>query len=239
MSADRYTLEIFPLGSIQCNCTILVNETQKTCIVIDPGMGASQIIARLTGRADITIGRIWLTHAHWDHIAGVQELKDWVDAKQGGDLPVHLHPADEPLYVNAKEQAAMWGIPPFDVPPNYTKIKMDDTYPEVPGAKVLYTPGHSPGSCSLYINAPYEVEGSASLFRGLESSGTGFVISGDVLFRGSVGRTDLWQTSFEQLKNSIQKKLYKLPNETLVVVGHGPMTTIGDEAAHNQVVPLG
>ncbi len=236
--ADKYILEVFPLGSLQCNCTILINETQNKAVVIDPGMGASQLIARLSANPGLRVTRIWLTHAHWDHIAGVQELKAWVEAQQSGEIPVHLHPADELLYLNAKEQAEKWGVPPFEVPATYTKIKLDDVYPELPGAKIFYTPGHSPGSCSLYIDAPYRLEGNTSLFRGLESEGTGFVIAGDVLFRGSVGRTDLWQGSFEQLKNSIQKRLYKLPGETLVVVGHGPLTSIEQESEHNQVVRI-
>lgn len=236
--SDRYTIEVFPLGPLQTNCTILINEVQKKAVVFDPGMGASQLIARIAANPEITVTRIWLTHAHWDHIAGVQELKDWVDGHQGTDIPVHLHPADEPLYLNTHEQTKIWGIPPFEVPRAYVKTKVDDTYPEMPGAKILFTPGHSPGSCTLYMNASYRVEGTSSLFRGLESEGTGFVIAGDVLFRGSVGRTDLWQGSFDQLKTSIQKRLYTLPGETLVVVGHGPLTSIEQEAHHNQVVHL-
>jgi hydroxyacylglutathione hydrolase len=234
--ADRYILEVFPLGSLQCNCTILINQTQNKAVVIDPGEGASQLIARLSAYENIQVTRIWLTHAHWDHIAGVKEFKDWADHSQGTDIPVHLHPADELLYLNSKEQSSKWGIEPFEVPQNYVKIKTDDTYPELGGARVLYTPGHSPGSCSLYLDAPFRLEGNVSLFRGLETEGTGFVIAGDVLFRGSVGRTDLWQGSFEQLKNSIQKRIYTLPPQTLVVVGHGPLTTVGDESEHNQVV---
>lgn len=234
--ADRYVLEVFPLGPLQTNCTILINETQKKAVVFDPGMGASQLVARMSAHADIEVARIWLTHAHWDHIAGLQEFKDWAEARQGAEIPVHLHPADDPIFTNAKAQAQQWGIPPFEVPATYTKIKTSDEYPELPGAKVLYTPGHSPGSCSLYINASYRLEGSSSLFRGLESTGRGFVIAGDVLFRGSVGRTDLWQGSHEQLENSIRSRLYTLPADTVVVVGHGPLTDIDQEAEHNQVV---
>ena len=236
--ADKFVLEVFPLGSLQCNCTILINETQNKAVVIDPGMGASQLIARLMAYPGLEITRIWLTHAHWDHIAGVQELKEWADQQQKSDIPVHLHPADELLYFGAKEQVSKWGVPPFEVPPTYSKIKLDDTYPELPGAKIFYTPGHSPGSCSLYLNSPYRLKAASSLFRGLESEGTGFVVSGDVLFRGSVGRTDLWQGSFEQLKDAIKRRLYTLPGETLVVVGHGPLTSIGQEAEHNQVVRI-
>ncbi|HVJ65633.1 MAG TPA: MBL fold metallo-hydrolase [Bdellovibrionota bacterium] len=234
--SDRYVLEVFPLGPLQCNCTILINESQKKAVVVDPGMGASQIIARLSASPELEITRIWLTHAHLDHIAGVQEVKMWASAQRGADVPVHLHAADEPLYRNAKAQCEMWGVPPFEVPETYIKIKTADTYPELPGARVLYTPGHSPGSCSLYLDAPFRLDGNTSLFRGVESEGQGFLIAGDVLFRGSVGRTDLWQGSMEQLENSIKKQVYTLPDETLVVVGHGPLTTVGREADHNQVV---
>jgi hydroxyacylglutathione hydrolase len=236
--ADRYILEVFPLGALQTNCTILINETQNKAVIIDPGMGASQLIARLAAYSGLEVTRIWLTHGHWDHIAGVKEVKDWVDEQQNSDIPVHLHPNDEMLYTNAKEQSAIWGIPPFEVPASYTKTKLDDTFAELPGAKIFFTPGHSPGSCSLYLNSPYRIEANSSLFRGLESEGTGFVIAGDVLFRGSVGRTDLWQGSFEQLKTSIQKRLYTLAGETLVVVGHGPLTSVEQEASHNQVVRI-
>lgn len=235
---DHYLLEIFPLGPLQTNCTILINESQKKAVIFDPGMGVSQAIARMSVYPDVEVTRIWLTHAHFDHIAGVQEFKNWVDAKQGGDIPVHLHAADEPIYRNVKIQTEQWGIPPFEVPAKYTKIKAGDEYAEMPGAKVLLTPGHSPGSVSLYLDSPYRLQGNPGLFRGVEVEARGFVIAGDVLFRGSVGRTDLWQGSMEQLKKSIQSKLYTLPGATLVVTGHGPMTDIERESQHNQVVTV-
>lgn len=236
--ADSFLIEVFPLGPLQTNCTILINKTQKKAVIFDPGMGASQLIARMEAHEGIEVSRIWLTHAHWDHIGGLEEFRLWAEKKQGSEIPVHLHPGDEPIFVNAKIQAQEWGIPPFEVPKTFYRTKTSDVYPELPSAQVLYTPGHSPGSCSLYINADYEVHGSMSLFRGLESSGKGFVIAGDVLFRGSVGRTDLWQGSYEQLEASIKKKLYTLPGQTLVITGHGPMTDIEQEQAHNQVVRL-
>jgi len=229
----NYSLEIFSLGPIDTNCTILRNLKTKKAVIFDPGFAPEYAIASLEQNPDYELSRIWLTHAHWDHLGGVGKV---IEAFPDKKIPLHLHSADEPLYRRIDEQVSAYGLPPVSLPSEFERLKTSDVFEEFPGAKILHTPGHSPGSVSLYVDEEYELSGPSNLLGAVSKSGKGFLISGDLLFMGSAGRTDLWQGSYEDLKTSIQTKVYTLPPDTLVITGHGPLTTVQNEAKHNQVV---
>jgi len=196
-----------PNGRFAQNCYLVVDEAAQECAIVDPGEGASLIVERLaaTGARPVAI---WLTHAHVDHVMGVGRLR----AETGA--PVYLHPEDRPLYDHAAEQAAAFGMPKVALPPPDRALAPGDGLRA--GAlqfEVRHTPGHSPGSVSLV--------------------GEGAVFTGDVLFQGSIGRTDLMGGDFDTLIRSIERELLPLPDDTIVYSGHGPETTIGRERRAN------
>jgi hydroxyacylglutathione hydrolase len=202
-------LETFPVGPLQCNCTILADEETREAIVIDPGDEISRIHRRLT-TLGLTLKQILVTHAHIDHVGGAQKLKGLTGA------PIFLNGDDLPLLEIMAEQAAWVGVdtpetaPPDEVLIDGLRVGLD-TYP----AQVLHTPGHTQGSICLHF-APLKM-----------------VLAGDTLFAGSIGRTDLPGGNTEQIIHSIQARLLTLPDETKVVPGHGPATTIGAERRTN------
>ncbi len=199
--------DYFPLGVFQCNCSILSRDGRA--IVIDPGDEFEKILARLS-RAGVTVEQILLTHAHIDHVGAVAQLK------RHFGIPVALHPADQPIYDGLAMQAQWTGVrqpEPFSIDrPLVTGETLDCLGQEM---RVLFTPGHSPGSVSFYL--PQE----------------GKVIAGDALFRGAIGRTDLPGGNYEQLIQSIESQLLTLPPSTAVYPGHGGATTIGEEIGSN------
>jgi hydroxyacylglutathione hydrolase len=203
-------IETFPVGALQCNCIILGDERSKTAIVIDPGDDVDRVTAALD-RLGLTVRAIIATHGHIDHVGGFAELKRITGAK------TYLHDADVPLYENLAMQAEWLGV----APPSMTTLDggLDDATGLAFGAHTLdvrHTPGHSPGSVSLIF-----------------PDDTPVLFSGDTLFAGSIGRTDLWGGSFETIIASIRAKLLTLPDETVVIPGHGPKTTIGVERKSN------
>jgi hydroxyacylglutathione hydrolase len=203
-------LETFPVGLLQCNCTILGSEQTREAIVIDPGDDVAEVLDRLR-RHHLTAKYIIATHGHIDHVGGFKELKDATGA------PVYLHRGDLFLYQALPMQAAMIGL----TAPPATEIDAHLDEGDELGAgeiklQVFHTPGHTPGS--LCFHAP---AGEARLF------------AGDTLFMGSIGRTDLWGGSFEEIMASLRGKVVTLPEETIVVPGHGPATTIGREKRFN------
>jgi hydroxyacylglutathione hydrolase len=196
-----------PNGQFAENCYVVVDEARRACAIVDPGEEADRIAHRVA-TLDLTPVAIWLTHAHLDHVMGVARLKRETGA------PVYLHPADRQLYDHAVQQGLAFGIP-VDPPPPPDR-------PFTPGAAVRvgdyvftvrHTPGHSPGSVCLV--------------------GDGVVFTGDVLFAGSIGRTDLPGGDLETLMKSIERELLVLPDSTIVYSGHGPETTIGQERRAN------
>ena len=202
-------LETFPVGLLQCNCTLLGDETTGEAMVIDPGDNIPQILARLA-RHGLTLKQIVVTHAHIDHVGGALKLKQQTGA------PILLNQQDLPLLEMMEMQAGWLGTQTPEVAPpdasaeDYLVVGLEN-YP----AQVLHTPGHTPGSICLHF-APQKL-----------------LIAGDTLFAGSIGRTDLPGGDFKTIIRSIRDRLLPLPEDTRVIPGHGSVTTIGEERESN------
>jgi glyoxylase-like metal-dependent hydrolase (beta-lactamase superfamily II) len=194
------------VGQLEVNCYIVEDEKTKKACVIDPGDEPDRIIDTIREKG-LDIVAIICTHAHFDHIGAVGELKKETGAK------VLLNREDSELYENAKDQAALWGFDLDDIPKPDGYLDEGDTI-DIGNLsfKVLQTPGHSPGGICLY--------------------GEGVVITGDTLFHGSVGRTDFHGGDVKKLRESF-KRLLDLPEDTEVLCGHGPETTIKREKTEN------
>lgn len=201
--------ETFPVGPLQCNCTVLGDPQTREGMVIDPGGDLSRILAALA-KHDLTLKTIVVTHAHLDHIAGAAALRALTGA------PVLYHQADLELVSVMDQQAAWMGVAVPEVQAPDESAEAGKLLRLGSGElHVLHTPGHTPGSICLY--APQQE----------------LLLAGDTLFRGGVGRTDLWGGNSAQLLRSIRHELLHLPEGTLVVPGHGSMTSIGAEREHN------
>jgi glyoxylase-like metal-dependent hydrolase (beta-lactamase superfamily II) len=202
-------LETFPVGPLDCNCSILGDEEAGEAIVIDPGDEVGRIHRRLTDLG-LKLKQILITHAHIDHVGGALKLKRLTGA------PILLNENDLPLLQMMNEQAGWLGIatPETSAPdgdlPDGLRVGLD-RYP----AEVIHTPGHTQGSICLHF-APLNM-----------------LFAGDTLFAGSIGRTDLPGGDPGRILDSIENLLLVLPDETKVLPGHGPGTTIGRERESN------
>ncbi len=196
----------FELGPLQTNTYVLWDETSRESLVIDPADEPDTILDFITQKG-LSLRYIFLTHAHFDHVGALPELKEQTGA------PVILHRDELYIYEAARDMAAFWGyeIGPLPEP---DRLIQDEEKIELGGNhfQVLHTPGHSPGSVCLY--------------------GDGMVFTGDTIFAGSVGRTDFEGGDINKLRDSFQR-LMQLPPETQVFPGHGPSTTIGRERTDN------
>jgi glyoxylase-like metal-dependent hydrolase (beta-lactamase superfamily II) len=210
-------LETLPVGPLQCNCSILGDETSSEAIVVDPGDDIPRILT-LLAKHSLTVKQIVITHAHIDHIAGAHRLKQLTGA------PILYNQNDLPLVKMMDIQAGWLGVPtPVVSNPDDTlddgKLIAVGVSPErnqrgLTGL-VLHTPGHTEGSVCLYL--PDQT----------------LLLAGDTLFAGSVGRTDLPGGNTSKLLHSIHERLLTLPDEVAVIPGHGPRTTIGSERVSN------
>ena len=201
--------EILPVGILQCNCSIFGDEQSREAVVIDPGDEIDQILAVLA-KHKLRVKAIIITHAHIDHIGGAQKLKAVTGA------PVYMNAKDQELYDQLDMQAGWLGMPTPERTPIDVAAREGDTMKLGPAEfHVLDTPGHTQGSISLWIPAENKL------------------IAGDTLFLDSIGRTDLPGADYQQILRSIHDKYFALPDETVVVPGHGPVTTLGREKQFN------
>ncbi|MGO8817051.1 MAG: MBL fold metallo-hydrolase [Terriglobia bacterium] len=202
--------EILPVGMLACNCSILGDELTREAVVIDPGDDIEQV-RQILAKHRLRVKYIIATHAHIDHVGGIEKLK------QATGAAVLMHQNDLPLYQDLAMQAEWLGV----AVPGMTDVDQflkegDSLRWGTLSLEVLHTPGHSPGSVSLHL--PGENHR---------------ILSGDTLFQGSIGRTDLWGGSYEEILRSIRSRLLIFPDQTPVFPGHGLPTTIGEERERN------
>jgi len=202
-------LETFPVGPLQCNCTILGDREAGEAIVIDPGDEVGRIYRRLV-ELGLKLKQILVTHAHIDHVGGALKLKGLTGA------PILLNENDLPLLKMMDQQAGWLGVAtPETAPPDESLVDGLRVGLEHYPAQIIHTPGHTQGSVCLH-------------FAALK-----LLVAGDTLFEGSIGRTDLPGGNFDQIIDSIHTRLLPLPDETRILTGHGPETTIGKERRNN------
>ena len=222
--------EIIPVGWLQCNCSVLGDAETREAIVVDPGDEVDRIAA-IIARHGLKVRAILNTHAHIDHVGGLRKMRELTGA------PVMMHRDDLALYGILEQQAMMIGMPAPPMTNVDEFLREGDTVRwGVYEARVLHTPGHTPGSVCLHLPGCAHLKKGDG--KGKAPGDKDRLIAGDTLFAGSIGRTDLWGGSFEAIMESIRTKLLELPDETLVYPGHGPATTIGDERESNPFLTL-
>ena len=209
-NTSQFVIKTFPVGPLQCNCSIIGDRLSGRALVIDPGGDADQIMA-LINELNLKVTAIIHTHAHLDHILAAGEIKKATGA------PIYLHESDKFLWDMVEQQCAMFGVPSVSLPEPDQYLK-DDQALDCCGGVAIHTPGHTPGSVSFWFEQ-YKT-----------------LIAGDTLFLGSIGRTDLPGGDFDQIITSIKDRLYTLDDDAVVVTGHGPNTTIGNEKTANGFV---
>ena len=201
--------EILPVGPLQCNCSIIGDESTREAIVIDPGDDIGDVLAAVS-KHNLKVKQIVITHAHIDHVGGAMKLRAATGA------PILLNQNDYALLKMLDVQAAWIGVAtPGNVEIDHSVGQNDKVGAGSLSADIIHTPGHTEGSISLYF--PLEKK----------------LIAGDTLFAGSIGRTDLPGGSYKKIISSLHEKLLTLPDDTVVVPGHGPLTTIGEERQSN------
>ena len=201
--------KILPVGPLQCNCSIIGDEITHEAMVIDPGDDIEDIVA-IIDQHKLQVKQIVITHAHIDHVGGAMKLR----ARTGA--PILLNQNDYALLKMLDVQASWLGM----ASPGEVKIEADLAHDQTLragnlSANVLHTPGHTEGSVCLYFPAEK------------------MLIAGDTLFARSIGRTDLPGGSFEKIIRSLHDRVLTLPDDTTVIPGHGPVTTIGEEREEN------
>jgi len=201
--------EIFPVGPLQCNCSVIGDESTHEAIVIDPGDDISHVL-QIVQRHALTVKQILITHGHIDHVGGAMKLK------QATGAPILINKNDAPQLHMLDMQASWIGMaPPGEVTIDASledgmKFKVGNIE-----ATTMHTPGHTEGSTCIYFPAEKKL------------------IAGDTLFAGSIGRTDLPGGDFDKIMRSLHTRVMALPEDVTVIPGHGPATTIGEEKETN------
>ena len=207
-----FDLETVVVTPFQQNCRLIIDRESKEAVIIDPG-GEGERLFGILGKEGLTLKEIWLTHSHLDHCGGVQSLKRLSGCKLIG------HKVESEMRVRVPEICQMYGLPAGDMEacPEPDQYLEGGEVIQFGGYKfeVLFTPGHSPGHLCFYYK-----EGD-------------ILIAGDTLFSGSIGRTDLPGGNHQELLDSISQKILPLPDQTQVLSGHGPDTTVGRERSGN------
>jgi glyoxylase-like metal-dependent hydrolase (beta-lactamase superfamily II) len=204
-------VETMAVGPLGCNCTIVADLEARRALVVDPG-GDFDVISERLAALDVAVDAIVHTHTHIDHVGATHELQ------QSTGATASIHERDRFLYRMLPVQAALLGIRGVHRADMDDKLVDDAVFRA--GAielAVLHTPGHSPGSCCFLVS-----DGQSKT-----------LLAGDTLFRGNIGRTDLWGGDHATILRSIRGKVFGLEDDVTVVAGHGPSTTIGRERAHN------
>ena len=201
--------EVFPVGRLQCNCSVIADEATREAMVIDPGDDIEDVMAVLT-KHNLTVQQIVITHAHIDHVGGATKLKRLTGS------PVLLNENDHALLKMLPVQAVWIGMASPEAVTIDQNIKSGDLVQAgaIKGI-ILHTPGHTEGSTCIHL-AEHNL-----------------LLAGDTLFAGSSGRTDLPGGDFKQIMRSLPGTVLALPDSTIVIPGHGPATTIGEERATN------
>ncbi|MGC9291307.1 MAG: MBL fold metallo-hydrolase [Acidobacteriaceae bacterium] len=201
--------EILPVGALECNCSILGDEITHKATVVDPGDDISAIV-RLLQKHQLQVEQIIITHAHIDHVGGAVRLKKLTGA------PIYMNQRDLPLLKMMDMQAGWLGVAPPEV--QDPDVSAEDGMKIIAAGQethILHTPGHTQGSICLHLPAQH------------------LLLAGDTLFAGSIGRTDLPGGDLRSIMQSLHNRLMLLPDETRVIPGHGPATTIGEERQSN------
>ena len=207
--------EILPVGPLQCNCSVIGDETTHEAMVIDPGDDIEDIVG-LIRKHNLKVKQIVITHAHIDHVGGAMKLRTLTSA------PILLNQNDTALLKMLDVQATWIGM----AAPGDVKIDGELGHGEKLSAgslsaDVIHTPGHTEGSVCLYFASEKTL------------------VAGDTLFAGSIGRTDLPGGSFEKIMRSLHQRVLALPDDTIVIPGHGPTTSIGEEREGNPYLQEG
>lgn len=223
MTEHKLKVKTFPVGTLGCNCSIIYSDLTKEAIAIDPGNDSKKFLKEVADLG-VTVKLLLHTHAHFDHIGESNYLRKLLKA------PILLHKQDLFLYENLKQQGMFFGFE-LDNPEPVDQYLEDNQTFGLTGVQdqtlnnflqTLHTPGHTPGSCCFYT----ELLETPQLF------------SGDTLFAQSIGRTDLPGGDMDKIITSIKDRLYTLPDETICIPGHGPMTRIYEEKKSNPFINL-
>ncbi|MDH4200276.1 MAG: MBL fold metallo-hydrolase [Spirochaetia bacterium] len=215
MSNGSIKIKVVPTGLLDVNCCLVSNADTKEIFLIDPG-GNEDFIYEYITKNDADLKCILHTHAHFDHIAGGSALIE--KYYKDHNIPVYLHSEDQYLWDNISSQASMFGISVAAQSVKINNFLKDNDVLDICGLKVgvMHTPGHSPGSCTFSLNVDEDI-----------------LVVGDVIFKNSIGRTDLWKGDYEVLMKSINDKILTHPDKTRIIAGHGPDTTVGEEKKLN------
>jgi glyoxylase-like metal-dependent hydrolase (beta-lactamase superfamily II) len=206
----EWRFEVLPVGPLQMNAVLLHETTAGEAILVDPGEEAPRLLARVAATG-CRLTALLATHGHFDHVGAAALVQD------SYDLPLRCHAGDAPFIARLPEIQESWGFPPSAVPRVVPDLSDGMRLPFAGGEiEVRHVPGHAPGHVMFLL--------------------PGVALVGDCLFAGSVGRTDLPGGDFATLERSIRERIYTLPDDTVVVCGHGPDTTVGREKATNPFV---
>ncbi|GJL53667.1 MAG: hypothetical protein NPIRA02_07990 [Nitrospirales bacterium] len=202
----------FPVPPLSCNCSILGDPETKHAVVVDPGGNAERIL-REVEELGLQVRMILHTHAHFDHFLASGAIQ------QATEAPIGLHQDDWQLWEILEVQCQMFGVPYTPAPPPNAWLSDEEAFAVGTAVgTVIHTPGHTPGSLCFYF------------------SQDNLLLSGDTLFRGGIGRTDLWGGDPQAIEESIRERLYTLNEDTVVVPGHGRETQIGHERQSNAFI---